>query len=54
MSRIENQIIARLRGIGTACNANEILRVYAKFNVLFVRSKVRAFFSYYDLSAERH
>ena len=31
VSRIENQIIARLRGIGTACNANEILRVYGAF-----------------------
>ena len=43
--RVENQIHARLRRIGTARNANEIPTVYAKFN---------AFFTSCDLSAELH
>ena len=55
MSWVENQIIARLRDrLGTARNANEMFRVFSKFNALFVRPKVRAFFAYCDLSAERH
>jgi hypothetical protein len=38
---MENQIIARLRDqLGTARNANEMFRVFSKFNVLFVRPKV--------------
>ena len=41
MSRVENQIIARFRdGLGTARNANEMFRVFSKFNSLFVRPKV--------------
>ena len=41
MSRVENQIIARLRDrLGTARNANEMFRVFSKFNALFVRPKV--------------
>ena len=53
VSRVENQIIARLRDrLGTARNANEMFRVFSKFNALFVRPKVRAFFPYCDLSAE--
>lgn len=41
VSRVENQIIARLRDrLGTARNANEMFRVFSKFNALFVRAKV--------------
>lgn len=39
---MENQIIARLRDrLGTAKNANEMFRVFSKFNALFVRPKIR-------------
>ncbi|KAF8959823.1 cytoplasmic dynein heavy chain 1 [Flammula alnicola] len=42
VSRVENQIIARLRDrLGTARNANEMFRVFSKFNALFVRAKIR-------------
>ena len=45
VSRVENQIIARLRDrLGTARNANEMFRVFSKFNALFVRPKVCFFF----------
>jgi len=55
VSRVENQIIARLRDrLGTARNANEMFRVFSKFNALFVRPKVRAFVAYCGLSAERY
>jgi len=41
VSRVENQIIARLRDrLGIAKNANEMFRVFSKFNALFVRPKV--------------
>ena len=41
VSRVENQIISRLRDrLGTARNANEMFRVFSKFNALFVRPKV--------------
>jgi hypothetical protein len=41
IARVENQIIARLRDrLGTARNANEMFRVFSKFNALFVRPKV--------------
>jgi Dynein heavy chain, N-terminal region 1. len=44
VSRVENQIIARLRDrLGTARNANEMFRVFSKFNALFVRPKVFPF-----------
>jgi Dynein heavy chain, N-terminal region 1 len=43
VSRVENQIISRLRDrLGTARNANEMFRVFSKFNALFVRPKVRS------------
>lgn len=43
VARVENQIIARLRDrLGTARNANEMFRVFSKFNALLVRPKVRA------------
>jgi dynein heavy chain 1 len=42
VARVENQIIARLRDrLGTARNANEMFRVFSKFNTLLVRQKVR-------------
>lgn len=42
VSRVENQIIARLRDrLATAKNANEMFRVFSKFNALFVRPKAR-------------
>ncbi|KNC98573.1 uncharacterized protein SPPG_06258 [Spizellomyces punctatus DAOM BR117] len=41
-TEIWNQIIARLRDrLGTAKNANEMFRVFSKFNALFVRPKIR-------------
>ncbi|WVR09001.1 hypothetical protein IAU60_006061 [Kwoniella sp. DSM 27419] len=42
VSRIENQIISRLRDkLATARNAQEMFRVFSKFNTLFVRPKIR-------------
>ncbi|KAI6095243.1 dynein heavy chain, N-terminal region 1-domain-containing protein [Pisolithus sp. B1] len=39
--RVENQIIAQLHNrLGTARNANEMFRVFSKFNALFVRPKI--------------
>ncbi|KAF4765874.1 hypothetical protein N7455_004775 [Penicillium solitum] len=41
-SRVENSIIARLRDrLATARNANEMFRVFSKFNALLVRPKIR-------------
>ncbi|CAK5269877.1 unnamed protein product [Mycena citricolor] len=45
VARVENQIIARLRDrLGTARNANEMFRVFSKFNALFVRPKFKTRF----------
>jgi dynein heavy chain 1 len=45
VARVEHQIIARLRDrLGAARNANEMFRVFSKFNALFVRPKVSPFF----------
>jgi dynein heavy chain 1 len=42
VARIENQIISRLRDkLATARNAQEMFRVFSKFNALFVRPKIR-------------
>lgn len=42
VARVENQIISRLRDqLGAARNANEMFRVFSKFNALFVRPKIR-------------
>ncbi|KAJ7243639.1 dynein heavy chain, N-terminal region 1-domain-containing protein [Mycena rebaudengoi] len=42
VARVEHQIIARLRDrLGAARNANEMFRVFSKFNALFVRPKIR-------------
>ncbi|RKO87762.1 dynein heavy chain, N-terminal region 1-domain-containing protein, partial [Blyttiomyces helicus] len=49
VARVENQIIARLRDrLGTAKNANEMFRVFSKFNALFVRPKIRGAISEYQ------
>ena len=41
-SRVENSIISRLRDrLATAKTANEMFRVFSKFNALFVRPKIR-------------
>lgn len=48
VARVENQIIARLRDrLGTARNANEMFRVFSKFNALFVRPKVKTILTLY-------
>jgi dynein heavy chain 1 len=42
VSRIENQIISRLRDkLATTKTAQEMFRVFSKFNTLFVRPKIR-------------
>lgn len=49
VARVENQIISRLRDrLGTARNANEMFRVFSKFNALFVRQKIRGAISEYQ------
>ena len=41
-SRVENSIISRLRDrLATARNANEMFRVFSKFNALLIRPKIR-------------
>ncbi|KAF2396617.1 cytoplasmic dynein-like protein 1 heavy chain 1 [Trichodelitschia bisporula] len=48
-SRVENSIIARLRDrLATAKGANEMFRVFSKFNALFVRPKIRSAISEYQ------
>ncbi|KAL9059033.1 MAG: hypothetical protein Q9162_001421 [Coniocarpon cinnabarinum] len=48
-ARVENSIIARLRDrLATAKNANEMFRVFSKFNALFVRPKIRGAISEYQ------
>ncbi|KAF3767358.1 hypothetical protein M406DRAFT_89859 [Cryphonectria parasitica EP155] len=48
-SRVENSIIARLRDrLATARNANEMFRVFSKFNALFVRPKIRGAIAEYQ------
>jgi hypothetical protein len=47
IDRVESQITATLRDrLATAKNANEMFRVFSKFNALFVRPRVCSFFSY--------
>ncbi|KAI9679439.1 MAG: hypothetical protein M1817_005461 [Caeruleum heppii] len=49
-SRVENSIIARLRDrLATAKTANEMFRVFSKFNALFVRPKIRGAISEYQV-----
>ena len=53
VARVENQIIARLRDrLGRARNANEMFRVFSKFNALFVRPKVRGVRNSHDPTKE--
>ena len=48
-SRVESSIIARLRDrLATAKTANEMFRVFSKFNALFVRPKIRGAISEYQ------
>lgn len=48
-SRVENSIIAMLRDrLATARTANEMFRVFSKFNPLFVRPKIRGAISEYQ------
>lgn len=48
-SRVENSIIARLRDrLALAKSANEMFRVFSKFNALFVRPKIRGAISEYQ------
>ncbi len=48
-SRVENSIIARLRDrLATAKTANDMFRVFSKFNALFVRPKIRGAISEYQ------
>ena len=48
-SRVENSIIARLRDrLATSRTANEMFRVFSKFNALLVRPKVRGAISEYQ------
>ncbi|KIN00492.1 hypothetical protein OIDMADRAFT_125387 [Oidiodendron maius Zn] len=47
--RVENSIIARLRDrLATAKNANDMFRVFSKFNALFVRPKIRGAIAEYQ------
>ncbi|KAF2838922.1 hypothetical protein M501DRAFT_1004768 [Patellaria atrata CBS 101060] len=49
-SRVENSIIARLRDrLATAKAANEMFRVFSKFNALFVRPKIRSAIAEYQV-----
>jgi dynein heavy chain 1 len=48
-ARVENSIITRLRDrLGAAKNANEMFRVFSKFNALFVRPKIRGAIAEYQ------
>lgn len=48
-SRVENSIIARLRDrLAIAKSANDMFRVFSKFNALFVRPKIRSAISEYQ------
>ncbi|KAF1990825.1 hypothetical protein K402DRAFT_460233 [Aulographum hederae CBS 113979] len=48
-ARVENSIIATLRDrLATAKTANEMFRVFSKFNALFVRPKIRGAISEYQ------
>ncbi|GAB1730251.1 hypothetical protein NU195Hw_g9200t1 [Hortaea werneckii] len=49
-SRVENSIIARLRDrLAVAKTANEMFRVFSKFNALFVRPKIRGAITEYQV-----
>ena len=49
-SRVENSIIARLRDrLAVAKTANEMFRVFSRFNALFVRPKIRGAIAEYQV-----
>ena len=49
-ARVENSIIARLRDrLAVAKTANEMFRVFSKFNALFVRPKIRGAIAEYQV-----
>nr|POE72457.1 dynein heavy chain, cytoplasmic [Quercus suber] len=49
-ARVENSIIARLRDrLAVAKSANEMFRVFSKFNALFVRPKIRGAIAEYQV-----
>ncbi|KAK5121795.1 hypothetical protein LTR85_004670 [Meristemomyces frigidus] len=49
-ARVENSIIARLRDrLAVAKTANEMFRVFSKFNALFVRAKIRGAITEYQV-----
>ncbi|EMC91770.1 hypothetical protein BAUCODRAFT_126763 [Baudoinia panamericana UAMH 10762] len=49
-ARVENSIIARLRDrLAVARSANEMFRVFSRFNALFVRPKIRGAISEYQV-----
>ena len=49
-ARVENSIIARLRDrLAVAKSANEMFRVFSKFNALFVRDKIRGAITEYQV-----
>ncbi|KAK4543545.1 hypothetical protein LTR36_005440 [Oleoguttula mirabilis] len=49
-ARVENSIIARLRDrLAVAKSANEMFRVFSKFNALFVRAKIRGAITEYQV-----
>ncbi len=42
IDRVETRITARLRDqLGTAKNANEMFRIFSRFNALFIRPRIR-------------
>lgn len=42
IDRVETRITSRLRDqLGTAKNANEMFRIFSRFNALFVRPRIR-------------
>lgn len=49
IARVEGQLIARLRdALGAARSANEMFRVFQKFNALFVRPRIRGAIAEYQ------
>jgi dynein heavy chain 1 len=50
IERVESRITARLRDqLGTAKNANEMFRIFSRFNALFVRPHIRGAIREYQL-----
>ncbi|KAI9728167.1 MAG: hypothetical protein M1828_004628 [Chrysothrix sp. TS-e1954] len=54
-ARVENSIIAQLRDrLATASTANEMFRVFSKFNALFIRPKIRGAITEYQTQLIDH